>query len=671
MRWLAALAVVGCSAQPRVPEPTRPTTPAPLPPGSGSPAPVPTLHERRDVIEGPHAGRIVTLGMTPDGKSVLSVDELGGTRLWLALDGSIEPRIVAMPTAKQVALGNTPDGFVAIALDEVGGLYIARLDATGRQLSHATLPAEPAVTGMAMSAVGLVARRADQTVVLLDANGAIKAKLGTEPQHRIVALAVSGKRAVAVLDKATVRQVRWLELEPTLAWGAPIKLAADLSAAIDIALSPNAKRLVIHVMGETLGSGQLFDIASGKALASGTYNSQSATVAFVDDDHAVIGGSDGVSWIDVVPKSPPPIKVVLARPVAPVALAAGGGHAVTPMNGDLVIQKPGVQKFLGYETVAPRIAEGGPGGHVLVGVGDHMLLLDQNLRAAPATSTFDAITGNVAELRWVGGDDWLLQTTNHNDGALMMMLVSSKDTPAKVRTGIKETQIIDYEPSTDLVTLSFGAETEVARLDRKGRKLDRLAARKKGSPYEQVLLVPVSPALAGGIQLVQITMKERSTIKWLRDPAALDKASATVTVDGPFAGADAAGNVYMWRNTPRGQLELVVYADGKPVRTLPNTGALALWPEPSGKRYLELAQSTVAMYDAGGKQLWFQQLATSQEALWLSDGALAITSASGIARLDPATGAVTAARCGWRFGLADKPHPATPTVEPLCSQLQR
>ena len=127
----------------------------------------------------------------------------------------------------------------------------------------------------------------------------------------------------------------------------------------------------------------------------------------------------------------------------------------------------------------------------------------------------------------------------------------------------------------------------------------------------------------------------------------------------------------MWRDTPAGHLELVVFADGKPLHVLPNTGPIAIWPDPTGKRYVEVARSSVALYDISGKQLWFQQLATSQEALWLTDGGLAIISAGGVARLDPGTGAVTAARCGWRFGLATKPHPPSPRVEPLCAQLRR
>jgi hypothetical protein len=674
MRWVAALALVACSAPPRAADSRRPiatptTAPAPL-------APIPTLHAKRDVVESPHGGRIVTLAMTPDGSSVLSADELGGVRLWPALDGSAEPRIVSMPHAKQLAINRTVTGYVAVARDEVGGLYIASLDETGRQLSHSTLPAEPAITGMAMSTLGLVAWRADQTVVLLDADGTLRGKLGTEPQQRVIALAVNGKRAAVVLEKeGAKRQARWLTLEPKLAWGAWIDLETELAGSIDIALAPNGKRIALHMMTEKLGTSVIFDLATGKPIADGHFNDINAEVGFVDDDHVVVGGFQGVAWIELTQAKPTlgPIKPAPRASTSP-GLAAGHGHAVTAMNGDLAIWTRDTQKFLGYETVAPRIAEIGPAGQLLVGVGEHMVLLDKDLRSQAALPTFAGIMGVVAEVRWVGDDDWLLESSNPHDGNLQIALITPQTPNGKstaVRTGIKEAQIIDYEPSTDLVTLSFGAETEIARLDRKNRRLERLAGFKKKSPYEQVLFVPVSPALARGTQLVQITMKERSTIKWLRDPAAPDRAAAAVTVEGPFAGADRAGNVFMWRNTPTGQLELVVYADGKPVRTLPNTGAIALWPEPSGKRYLELAQSTVTMYDQGGKQLWFEQLATSQEAFWLTDGAVAITSAGGVARLDPATGAVTAARCGWRFGLSDKPHPATPNVEPLCSQLRR
>jgi hypothetical protein len=685
MKRLVALVIVACSSPARTVEPSRPAVPAPTPPTpTAAPSqPIPTVHAKRDAAEAPHAGAIATLASSPDGASVLSADELGGVRLWITLDGTQEPRIVDMPLAKQLALGRFAGGFSAVARDEAGGLYVAKLDEAGRQLSHTTLPAEPPVAGMAMSSLGLLAWRTDQMFLLLDRDGATKDKLGTEPQQRVIAVAVSGKRALVVLEReGTKREARWLQLEPKLAWGSWLKLDAELEGPIEIALSPSGKRIAMLVGPKDppaaarnpiggLGTAFVFELGKLKPITSEPIGTANVDIGFSDDDHVALGGLTGLAWIDLTVAKPKPSTMTPMASGARTqpAFATGGGRAVTAMNGELAISTTGKTQFLGYDTVSPRIAEVGPDGKLLVGVGDHMLLLDDQLRGA--SEPFTGITGMIAELRWLGADDWLVESNNPSDATLQLALVDGTHAITVVRKGIKEAQVLGYEPSTELVTMSFGAESEIARFDRKHRKLDRSAGVKKASPYEQTMFVPVSPKLARGMQLIQITMRDRTTVKWLRDASTLDKPAATVTVDGPFAGADAAGHVFMWRNTPAGQLELVVYADGKLLRTLPNTGAIALWPEPNGKRYVEVAQSSISLYDIEGKQLWFQQLATSQEALWLTDGSIAITSAGGVARLDPATGAVTAARCGWRFGLAPKQHPATPRVEPLCAQLRR
>jgi hypothetical protein len=683
MTRLAALALVACSSPARGPETPRPVvTPSPVT-APAAPKPIPTLHANREAREAPHGGQITTLALSPDGGSVLSADELGGVRLWPTLDGKQEPRIIDMPIADRLAIGRFPTGFSAVALDEAGGLYLAKLDADGRQLSHTTLPAEPPVAGVAMTSLGLLAWRTDQTFQLIDPDGAITGTLGTEPQQRTVAVAVNGKRALVVLEREGMkREARWLELEPKLAWGAWVKLDVELGGELEIALSPSGKRIAVlagpkksadprasAVAG--VGSASVFELGKQKPIASEAAAPGNVDIGFADDDHVALGGLNTLTWIDLTnPKAKPaPTTPVSAGSRTQPALATGNGRAITPMNGDLSLATPSTTEFLGYDAVSPRIAEVGPDGKLLVGVADHMVLLDRELRSSAAP--FTTFTGVPAELRWLGEDDWLLEHTTPGDPNLVYSLVNGSRGTTAVRQGIKEVQILGYEPSTQLVTMSFGTDSEIARFDRKARKLDRVATVKKRSPYEQVMFVPVSPKLARGVQLVQITMRDRSTVRWFRDAGALDKPAATVTVDGPFAGADAAGHVFMWKSSPAGQLELVVYADGKPVRTLPNTGAIALWPDPTGTRYVEVAQSSVALYDLEGKQLWFQQLATSQEALWLTDGAIAITSAGGIARLDPATGAVTAARCGWRFGLSAKPHPATPRVEPLCSQLRR
>jgi hypothetical protein len=674
---LVALALVSCASPARAPEPSRPGDPAGSAAEQGAHrsdgvAPIPTVHAARDIVEAPHGGIIVTLALSPDGQVALSADELGGVRLWPSLDGTREPRIVEMPIPKQLAIGRRTGGLMAAALDEAGGLYIAKLDAEGRQLAHATLPAEPPIAGMATSGERLVTWRSDQTFVVHDADGAIKDKLGTEARQRIVAVAVNGPRAVVLLDReGTKRQARWLTLEPKLAWGAWIKLDQELLGTVDLALAPGGNRLAATLRTDRTSNGIVFELAKGKAVASGVFNSITADIGFVDDDHVALGGFEGLAWIDL---TVPNAKPTAMTPTSPgtrtqAVLGTGGGRAVTAMNGELAIATPTSTHYLGYDTVAPRIAEVGRDGHLLVGVADHLLLLDRDLRVK--ATPLPSFTGTAAELRWLGEGDWLLESSSPQDATLQIQLITEAGGAEVVRKGLKEVQILHYEPSTQLVTLSFGASSEIARFDRKTRKLEHVASVKKASPYEHALFVPVAPALARDTKLVQVAMRDRSTVKWFRDPSALDKPAASVTLEGAFAAADAAGQVYMWRNTPAGLLELVVFADGKPLHVLPNSGPIAVWPDPTGKRYVEVARSSVALYDISGKQLWFQQLATSQEALWLTDGGIAIISAGGVARLDPSTGAVTAARCGWRFGLATKPHPPSPRVEPLCAQLRR
>ena len=88
-----------------------------------------------------------------------------------------------------------------------------------------------------------------------------------------------------------------------------------------------------------------------------------------------------------------------------------------------------------------------------------------------------------------------------------------------------------------------------------------------------------------------------------------------------------------------------------------------------GTQLLEIAPRSVALAALDGTRRWALPVEGTTEALWLDDGAIVLVGNGGLARLDATTGAVTAARCGWRFGLAARPHPITPRIEPVCAQL--
>jgi hypothetical protein len=672
---LALVALAACSSPSHPPTkppsvPSKPAGPAANPLGA---APIPVPHKLRDAPEAPHGGFITDIATSSDGVAAISVDELGGVRLWPTLDGTQEPRVIELPAARQLALAHRPDGFTVVVRDEVGGLYIAKLDAQARTLSHITLPPEPAYTGLAMTDFGLVAWRADQTIVTLGLDGETTARIATHAQERVVSISAAGKRAVAITElEDGSRSVRWLELEPKLAWGDEIYLGGDPGQ--DIVLSPKHTYYAIARRDEPQQQRtlvQVIDVAKKRVVASTTVMMQGVELAFVDDTTLAIGTFEGISWIDTTAKVP-----VIAQPtrtsgsrVSP-SLAAAAGKAVTTQNGELVLATPTKTEFLGYDLIAPRFVEPAAKGQLLVGIKDTFTFLDATLHET-STSTISLPANNVvSQLVWLGGDDWLAETAGSGATPISLSVFDiAKSTGTVVRSNLKEANVLMYEPRSNLVTLSFGAEAEVAKWDPASRQLTKLASIAKPSAYEQELLAPLDPKLANNLQLVHVVMRDRPTIKWLRDARSLSSTSSSVTIDGSYAGTDAAGHVFLWRNSPASRLELAVYADGKPIAQLPAQGPVSLWPAADGQRVIEIAANSIGLYQStDGKQLWTQELSGVQEAMWLTDGTIAITSAGGIARLDPASGAITASRCGWRFGLTAVQHPQTSRIEPLCAQ---
>jgi hypothetical protein len=632
----------------------------------------------RKSIASPHGGAIVAVTVTPDGSAALTVDELGGARLWPALDGSREPLVVDLPEPRDFALGARADGYTAVVLDAAGGLIVTSLDSDGRTRAHATLPAEPAFAGVAMTDAGTLAWRTDQTIALLGDDGAATSQLAAEPGQRIVAVATAGMHAAVVIEtagpNAAKRRARTIQLAPKLAWGAWIGTSSAIGTAI--ALSPTLNRLASldHPDGKPVTL-LVTDLKSGIVIADMPVGDPTQ-LEFVDDDHVVVGGPNGVTSIDLGAAQPTPSAVPAptsgSRPPRP-ALAAGGGRAMVGFDGELALLRPDKTiEYLGYELESPAVATTAPHGQLLIGLAETYALLDRELAVASAPKLPVPNGSSVSELRWLGGDDWLVSAARSVDGSTSLIVVDLvKGTSRVERSGLDSVPILGYEPTTHHVTLSMGSTPEVDRFDAKSRKLERLAGTKKSSAYLSTVFVPLAPALAGGAQLVRVTMRDRTTIEWFADARALDRPSASA-VDDSFAAADAAGHVYMWHDA-NGRLDLVVYSAGKLVGKLATDGSVALWPDPTGARVAVVGTRGVSLVTFDGKPLWAQDIggASQGQVAWLDDGALALVTAAGIARLDPATGTVTAARCGWRFGLSNKPHPLTARVEPVCAQLAR
>lgn len=657
-----------------------PASPAdPRAPGAGrgraSAASPPRSVRPRGRIEAPHGGAIALLAVTAGGTAAMSCDELGGVRLWPTLDGSAEPRVVDLPHPRALALGADPRGFLVTMIDDVGGLVIQVIDRDGLTLQRASLAAEPAFMGLAMSARGPIAWRADQRLVRLRADGTVAAQLAAEAGQRVLDVAVAGDRAIAVIESGTpvTTRARWITLGDTLAWGSWLPGASTIGAKI--AVSPTGNRLASLASTGT-GASQLtvIDTSTGTLVAQPTIPGTLA-IGVADDHHAVVATATGIAWIDLTAPAPTPqpTRAAATDVVEQGILGIGGGRAIGASNGELMIATPTKVEFLGYDLGSPAVVAGAAKGQLLIGVGDTFALLDRELRATSSPQLHVSAHAAVSSLRWLAEDDWLVEVSKVEDGTTTLSLVDvARDHSTLVRTGMPLVQTLMFEPSTDLVTLSLGETPDVSRYDRGHHRLDKLATLAKPKGYEQAELAPVVPALAGGVQVVVAQMRDRMTLRWIKDPRFLDKGAA-ITVDGSLAAVDRAGHAFVWQNAPTGPLELVVYADGKRTGTFPSDGPTVLSPDPTGTRILLIGQNAVTLVSFDGSVgvvLWAQAIQGVTEALWLDDGAIAIVTSAGLARLDAATGHVVAARCGWRFGLSATQHPLSPRVEPVCAQLR-
>jgi len=636
---------------------------------STSPNTVPTPKARR-AIEAPHGGSIVTLAATAEGDAVISCDELGGVRLWPALDGTVEPRVVDLPHPKELALGKDPKGFVVALLDDVGGVVVEVVDKDGLAHSRASLAPDPAFLGLAMSSKGLLAWRADQMIVRLAPSGAIADQIPVEAGQRLASVTAEGDRALALIERNGKRELRWLQLAPKLAWGTWIAAGPEIGDTI--ALSPDGKRVAYLTGAPGALIATVWAIGGGKLVAEAANDAQG--IGFIDDDHVAVGLASAVQWIDLSKAKPKPAasKQEPAIPNADThgAFAVGGGHAIGVWTGELLLATPTTTQYLGYELETPAVVAAAPNAQLLIGVADTFAMLDGQLRESSSPHISVPAGSAITELHWLAGDDWLVESSSTATGVTAIALVDiAHDKSQVVRNGLPMVQSLMYEPATQLATFSLGDSPQVLKYDAKSHHLERVSVLPKPTGYEQAELVPTVPSLASGAQLVAVHMRDRLTLRWIKDAKALDQAKQ-LTVDGSLASVDAAGHAFVWQNTPSGPLEIAIFRDGAKTGTLPTDGPTALWPDPAGARVVAVGQHSVSLVGLDGKAKWAQPLQGVTEALWLDDKTIAIVSSAGLARVDAATGNVIAARCGWKFGLASRQHPASPRVEPVCAQLQ-
>jgi hypothetical protein len=642
--------------------------------GCAAPAPLPrSEHARntlaanveaagpRGVIEAPHGGRITSLAVTPEGDAAVTGDELGGVRLWSALDGSREPRVLELAGARAFAIARTPEGFVVAMLDAVGGLTILRVAPDGRTAHRTVHVAEPAFAGVTAAAGGFVAWRADHTVARLDVDGAIIEHLAAQPGERILDLAVRGDRAVAAIQPATgSARARMLFVAPALAWGPMLPEAVVPSTGL--AMSPNGVRIAALRGGVGAGRLVVFDAIKGAVTFERAVGGP-ILIGFGSESELAVAAFGDVTWLDV--SHPERSGPVLGHGMFPHptdhVLSIGGGRAVMAADRELMLVTPdGTHSYLGYGAAAPTRAAYGAPGELALGAGNRLVTVDSTLHARHARTVERA--GEIAQLRWLGGGDWLVEYTLGR-GADAEIAIALRGKRATLVRALRSEEVLQHEPTTGLATLGRGELAEVLRVERAPPKVVRVVS----LPRDQYTSAyPTAPELAGGTRLVLVNEGDQTRVRWLQDPTQTLR-GLQILVDGYLMAVGRAGHVFLLDGPPRGPGTLRVYRDGKQLGALAADASESVWPDLTGNAVLLVAPHGVRAISVDGTPRWTLALDGVQDVAWSTTGELVLV-ANGIVRVDASTGNVLDARCGWDFGLSPEPH-ATRGGEPVCTQL--
>src|SRR5260221_1834975 len=277
MRTRALVVLAACSgSSPDAPKPTATTSPRAAP----------------KVIRAGHSATIEIVAATDDGRAAVTQDNMGGTRLWPALDGSAEPIVVHAVAARELLLGRDEGGFVIAALDAAGAVELVRVAANGEQRSRVQLAGDVVTDDIAMTPAGVLALRADQTLALLAPDGVERAHLVPPRGERIAGVIARDGHALALMKGAQVH-AREIVTAPRIAWGTTsATLPLTTTRAV---LSPDGKRIAAATA--TTGVA-VIDVATGKTLATVCKSAAEGEIDGVVFGRAAAGNTAALGFVD-------------------------------------------------------------------------------------------------------------------------------------------------------------------------------------------------------------------------------------------------------------------------------------------------------------------------------------------------------------------------------------
>lgn len=250
-----AVALWGC----REPQSTTdPDSADPAAAAESTPKPLPVTHWEGYGVG--HTANIDRVVLSGDGTAALTRDQIGGARLWPALDGTLEPVALPMQGPQQFSVQRFGKGFTVAAVDAANGAKIFDVDPKGTITELAALPPFKPLFAIHVLPGGehCVALFRDHTIRLFDRKGAelhrFEAKMFQASSLRIAA---DGKTIMALIgpsgspSKTTLQP---LELSmgadgktPSIRRAGDSRTVESTTAVSDssAALSPDGQRFAI------------------------------------------------------------------------------------------------------------------------------------------------------------------------------------------------------------------------------------------------------------------------------------------------------------------------------------------------------------------------------------------------------------------------------------------
>gem|GEM_PF-3314882 len=615
-----------------------------------------SVHSVEPPISGTHGAAIAIVAATSEGDAAISADVHGAIRLWPALDGSREPVVLHAGQPSELAIARDGDGFVVANIDVAKGLELVRIDREGRVRERVMTRGE-AVDDLVWIDRHAVVLRADQTIDVLEPNGARIASLVPEAGTRVVRLLAAGDRALAISERGAAKFARWIEVR---AWGSSTPVFA-LPATARLSVSPDRTLLLTN----QLGVARTISLATGKqgpAVCSLASSSISVALGFIDADTLACSDGGGVlSWWSMKQRKTvgsgsqtPPLdeaRDVVARGV----VISRSGH-------DLVVRRPESAKRLGYATSSNAIVRFAPGG-ITIASARRSLVIDSTLRARAS------IEHPLDESLLAIGDGFAIGTSTPevsvNDAwgeshGLSVFDIARKATHQKL--AVRTSDALVFERATGLLATIDGAQTHVLRYDPTTHMFGAPFALEADGVIHRVALL--DPALSNGV--VAMTLEKRVASVIVGEIDANDlvgsrvKTKRTYRVAGDLLAVDRGGRVY---TLDRGRVH--VAKGDRPPRELPITGAIALVPDDDGARFVVVTRTEIALYLADGTHVWSVAARDVRQVRWVGKDLVA-SFANSLARFDLATGDLAARQCGWEFGLHEIDVPDSADTPNVC-----